>query len=503
MFNRSREHLDYDPTYTSWTIEDVWFKRDAGSGLCPAPFEHRDETPASTVYPLRYSAGTIEDYVVTPKVKHRFRRRNVFGNLPMAVRPVHHTRVSLDKFKDVVGTPSPNQGVVTFVQSLDESNSLCLQERTRTQTCPPLAFLCARYGADFVKDSILDNLPRSHNGSITFASVEWSSLLDQFDESCKALIPSNFFAGEAFAEGGIYLDAIRLVLNPTKAISGFIKNVRERGLHRKRLGDIDRYYKRLFSRKAWLVSDEASQTARDIGLTRFALREGIDRHLTYKFGVVPAIHDVRSAISSHSDVEKRLLYLNSRRGRYVPIRVKKGFPASFTPGSESSPYLTFVSVLKDAYTVARIFGQGRIRTDINEASRWRAYAEYFGLNKVVGTAWELIPFSFIGDWFTNSQEAINSLTRIPLGESPFMNVTSVGHSLKNVALYDYQVIPGYDTVIGYPNMEPSSPFPCFSYAVTDYTRTPGFPDTSWFADPSNFGLFHAITGGELLIQKFL
>jgi len=503
MFNRVREHVEYDPSYAKWIIEDVWFKRDAGSGFCAAPFESRIETPAETLYPLRYSAGRIEDYIVLPKVKHRFRRRNVFGNLPMAVKPVHHTRVSINKFKDVNGTPTPNQGDTTFVQHLDQSDSLCLQERTRTQTCPPLAFLCNRLGASYVKDNILDSLPRSHDSSIGFAPVEWSSLMDQFDEQCKSLIPSNFFAGEAFAEGSIYLDAIKLVLQPKKSIVGFIKNVQRRGLHRLRLGELNRYYRKLFSRKAWLVTDDAIDTANDLGMAKFVLREGIDRHLTYKFGVVPAIHDVRSAIAAHSDVEQRLLYLNSHRGHYIPIRVKKGFPASFTPGSASSPYLEFQSVLKDAYTVAHVFGQGRIRTDINESSRWRAYAEYFGLNKVVGTAWELIPFSFVVDWFTNSQEAINSLTRIPLGESPFMNVTSVGYSFKNVALYDYLIIPGYDITNGYPDMEPSSPFPCFSYAITDYSRFPGFPDTSWFANLSNFGSFHAITGGELLIQKFL
>jgi hypothetical protein len=202
-------------------------------------------------------------------------------------------------------------------------------------------------------------------------------------------------------------------------------------------------------------------------------------------------------------VDKQLRFLQSNRGRYVPIRVKQGFNAEFTPGTFTSPYLDFSSVLTNAFTVAHIFGQGRVRTDINEASRWRAYLEYFGVNKAIGTAWELIPFSFVADWFINAQEKINNLTRIPLGESPFMNVTSIGHSYKNVALYDYIVNPGYDLTYGFPNMEPNSPFPCFSYAVTDYFRFPGFPDTSFFDDPSNYGLFQGVTGGELLIQKFL
>lgn len=503
MFNRVRHRAEYDPTYVHWVSELVDLKS-AKTIFCPGPHQYRTETALETLYPLRYSRGTIEDYVVLPKVKHRFRRRNVFSNLPMAVKPVHHTKVSIDKFKDVNGTPTPNQGVKTFVQSKDSSNADCTQTITLTQTLPPMAWLAKRYGPDYVKTQILDQLSEFHGVDISFASVEWSSLMDQFDEESKSLIPADFFSGESIAEGGIFVDALKLVLNPKKAITGFVKNVRKRGLHRLRLGELDRYYKKLFSQKTFLMSEEAIETANDIGLIKFAARESINQHLSYKFGVVPAIHDIRSTVAAHSKVEQQLLFLNKHRGRYIPIRVKKGFPASFTPGVPyDDGYLAEQVILKDAFTVAHVFGQGRVRTDINEASRWRAYAEYFGLNKIVGTAWELIPFSFVADWFTNSQELVNSLTRIPLGESPFMNLTSIGHSVKNIALYDYLIIPGYDIINGYPTMEPSSPLPAFSYAVTDYTRTPGFPDTSWFADLSNLGLFHAAIGGELLIQKFL
>lgn len=505
MFNRVRERVEYDPTWCFWNIEEADVK-EAVTEFCGAPHRYITETPMSRLYPLRYSRGTISDFVVLPKVKHKFVRRNVLSGLPRAVKPVHHTRVSIDRFKDVDGSPAPDQGAVTFVQSSDElsSNSDCSQTYTKTQTCPPLAFLAGRYGSDYIKNEILDNLSETHDPAIQFAEVEWSALADQFDESCKSLIPSSFFSGEFIYEGGIFVDAFKLVMNPTKAISGFIKNVRKRGLHRMRLGELNRYYLKLFDKKKFAMTEEGINTANDLGLTRFYLKEGIGQHLSYKFGVVPAIHDTRETIKAHSTVEARLFYLNQHRGRYVPIRVKKGFPASFIPGTpESSPYLGEQVLLRDAFTVAHIFGQGRIRTDINEASRWRAYSEYFGLNKVVGTAWELIPFSFVVDWFTNSQEAINKLTRIPLGESPFMNLTAVGHSVKKLALYDYKIIPGYDLSSGIPNFSPDSPTTAFSFAVTEYDRYPGFPDTSWFANPSNLGLFHGIVGGELLLQKFL
>lgn len=491
----------YEPSRAFWIASQVEFRHDAGSGLCSGPYDRRLDIPFDVVYPLRYSRGVIED-LVHSKVGSPFRRRNSVGKLPLAVKPVHHSRVSMSGFKDSNQIALPNPGDLTIVQNRDSSDSLCLQEVTRTQCMPPMAWLCARFGVDYVKENILDAIP-STNLDVTFANVEWADLMDKFDEQCKSLIPANFFAGETFAEGGIFLDAIRLVTNPTRAITGFIKNVRKRGLHRMRLGELNRYYKKLFSNKTFLYTEEAIETANDIGFARHLFKEAISLHLGFNFGVVPAIHDVRSTIASHSKVEDRLRFLNTHRGQYAPIRVKKTVPADFTPGSVTSPFLDFHHLLKEAYTVATLFGQGRIRTDINEASRWRAYAEYFGLNKVVGTAWELIPFSFVVDWFTNSQEAINKLTRIPLGESPFMNMTSIGHSIKNTGVYSFICNAGYDLVEEFPNMEPDSQFPIFSYTVSDYTRFPGFPDTSLFADLSNFGSFQGTTGGELLLQKLL
>lgn len=508
MFNRSREQYEYSPTRYSYAIDQVEFRRNADPVYsCPGgPLEARTSSIAAGVYPLRYSRGLIEDYVVLPKIKHKFRRHNPFSGLPRSVKPVRHTKLSLSNFKDAQGSIAPNQGDVTIVQNIDLSDVLCLHEITRTQTCPPLAFLCARFGADWVKSNILDNLAGSP-APITYAELDWSSLADQFNEQCKSLIPSGFLLGETLGESGIFVDALKLVLNPTKAISGFVKNVQKRGLHRLRLGELNRYYKKLFSKYAGGTSKwtgEDYETARDLDLIKFGAKEVIGSHLQYKFGVVPAVHDTNAALTAHRKVDGALAFLNKHRGRYVPIRVKKGYSASFTPDSFTSPFLDFgPSLLKEAFTVTHIFGQGRVRTDINEASRWRAYLEYFGLNKLIGIAWELIPFSFVVDWFTNSQEAINSITRIPLGESPFMNLAAIGHSWKNVAVYDYPVTPGYDLTNGFPNFEPGDQFPCFSYAITEYNRLPKFPDTSWFANPSNLGLFHAVTGGELLIQKFL
>jgi len=493
VYNRVRDQHLYSPGRSSWTQGLVHTVSDDGSGLCLSTGSDTHYSTIDTVYPLEYCRGTISDTVFprAPRLR-RSRLSPTHHGMPRVVKPVHHTYVRV----------RPARDDITIVQSNPPSGSPCVDESTLTQTCNPFAFLCSRLGADYVKDNILDILPLS-NSDTTFAIPDWISLRDEFDEGLKSLIPANFFSGEAFAEGSIYLDAIRLVLSPKKTITSLIKDVLKRGNHRLRLGELNTYYKKLFSNKTFLQSESSYTLARDLGILKHGVRETASAHLNFKFGVVPAITDLRSTIAAHSKVQSRLDFLNRHRGQYVPIRAKRTLPATFTPSTFTSPFLDFGSVYRKAYTIATIFGMGRIRSDINEASRWRAYSEYFGLNKVVGTAWELIPFSFVVDWFTNSQERINSLTRIPLGESPFMNLVSIGSSVKNVGSYDYVCNSGYDLTNGWSQMEPDSQFPCFSYEITDYTRDPFVPDTSGFVDLSSLGLFQAVTGGELLIQKFL
>jgi hypothetical protein len=250
---------------------------------------------------------------------------------------------------------------------------------------------------------------------------------------------------------------------------------------------------------------EVLTMGRDFGIPKSILLEGTNAHLLYKFGVKPAIQDIRHTLNAHHTVTERLKDLSSFAGRYFPIRVRK------TSSKEEYPYaphpnpgsLEFTSQVTSQKSVSSIFGMGRVRTDINEASKWRAYAEYFGLNKVVGTAWELIPFTFVVDWFTNAQERLNDLTRIRLGEGPFMNVTSIGHSVKRVCTTDIIMYPGHHPASPTILFVPQTPIPVCQVDTVEYVRSPSLPDTSGVIDLSTLGLFHGVTTAELIIQRVL
>lgn len=449
------------------------------------------EKPMSIAHPSEYSVGVISDqaFMRAERVKGWKHKPRSYRDLPRPVKPVHHVKKVLRPILDTH----------TFLRfaTLSSGGSPCLDEKSRTDVTTPMAWISERLGTDFVK-TFLDNLP-SDVSSETFIGCDWFALQSEFNEALDNLVPNSFFAGESIVEGGIFIDALRLVLNPKKALIGFFTDVKERHLRRKTLAELDHYYRKLFVKNNLLRSDVLSLGQR-FGIPLSVLKEGVNADLLYKFGVKPAIGDIRRTLSAHASVEQRLLHLNRYRGQYIPIRVKKTTSKEVFDYAPPGAVVDVTRHLREKSCVSSIFGMGRVRTDINEASKFRAYAEYFGLNKIVGTAWELIPFSFVVDWFTNAQERINDLTRIRLGEGPFMNLVALGSSVKKVLTYEALLSPGFDLTYRY-DLLGDSQFPLFRCEISDYVRTPSIPDTSGVVDMSTLGLFHGVTGLELLVQR--
>jgi hypothetical protein len=226
--------------------------------------------------------------------------------------------------------------------------------------------------------------------------------------------------------------------------------------------------------------------------------------LTWSFGIRPAISDILDTLNAHQKVSKRLKYFRSYPGRYVPIRVRKELLSSCdeVPGANPNPSFNddFQWFTTNKSSTGVIGCWGRLREDLSFADDWTAYLQYFGINKVIGLAWELIPFSFVLDWFTNAQERINSLTRFHTG-SPYSQFTNFWSSTKEQSTQKLFFIPGRDSSFGGPTTSPSSAYPVATIVETEYIRTSSIPDTSGVFDFSALGLFHGITAGGLIIQR--
>lgn len=432
----------------------------------------------------------IDDMAVAPT--HRPKRYLVpFGKrVPRIVKEVWHR-----------GRKMTNINIDVFPWTWYHEIGACDDRYGRIVASTALELACQRWGKQWVHDNVVVRAPTQLT-SADYTGADWFSMMSEFNEKLDSLVPSDFLSGEMFAEGSIFIDAIRLALRPKRVLLGLIKDLRRRRLTRLPVGEAHHHYRRILSTRGGIKKWEMDLLAQNMGIPLVAAKDVVNAHLLYQFGVKPAIQEAGKLLSANNVVGQQLAFLNRNRGRYVPIRVRRvtGFdqkaPYDFSPG-----YVDVDVHLASTKTVNVLFGQARVRTDINEASRWRAYAEYFGLNKVVGTAWELIPFSFVVDWVTNAQERLNDLTRLRLGEGPFVGLRAVGHSIKRVATYEALLLPGYDFSVGMPLRSPDSPTRMFDIQTFDYRRSPGLPDTSGVVDVSTLGLFHGVTFGELLYQK--
>lgn len=338
-------------------------------------------------------------------------------------------------------------------------------------------FLASQIGG--LSNPALQITTQGFNGtSSAYRKHDWYSLTSDFNEACDSFIPSSMLLGETMYECDIFVDALKYIINPSRAIKDFLAGVVSLGLKKKNLGTIARIIKG--SSNAWL---------------------------SYNFGVKPAIEDTVKALTAHQVVQQRLWYLSNNGGSYVPIRVRRSFDSSFTNTSvpTSYPDSGFTSVRKwyiSKQSQACIGAWGKVRNDLNWKDAWTAYLQHFGVNKVIGLAWELIPFSFVLDWFTNAQERINELTRFRIGD-PFSEIRNLSCSLTEETKYGYYCIPGFTSSIGAYMVKPTSHFLCATGRQRSYSRYLTIPETSGVVDFSSLGLFQAIASGALIVQRAL
>jgi hypothetical protein len=280
-------------------------------------------------------------------------------------------------------------------------------------------------------------------------------------------MPSASLIGESMVENAIFVDAFKTILNPSHGVKTFLQfalKFRKEKTIRKRMGKLTR------------------TTA--------------DTFLGYKFGVAPAVEELRNIFLAHQRVSKRLKFLRDNAGGYVPVRVRMVIPSDFT---NSYPYTH--SPLKHCRakeSIAVISALAKIRTDLDFASEWKAYMQYFGLHKFIGLAWELVPFSFVLDWVTNAGDYISRYTS-PHFASPYYNMRNLSHSLKTLTREEIILPAGYSFSEGH-GTTPTD-YPLCSGTTSSYSRNRGIPSTSGSVDFSLLGTFHALVGSALLFQK--
>ncbi len=332
---------------------------------------------------------------------------------------------------------------------------------------------CNFYPADLVSASSFANTAPA--GGLV---VDYYSLYEKYLDNLNSITGQHVLLGEFLAEPGLIADAVMAVLRPKQAVKRFIEWGSASSIRRRNysLAKAIRYYG----------------------------KETASRHLEYIFGVKPLVQDLRNIWSFNRKAEKSLNFLMRNRGRYVLVGAQDKLvsPAGALPSPGSYYYVEAIKGYEDTTLTANMGAQGRVRTDLNRVSMWRAYSDYFGLGRVLDVAWELVPYSFVVDWFTNCGTKVHSLGR--RNDPVFTEVKNFSVSTKlrtSVGVYVPEQHWRY-MLAGENPISPTTLRKLLSYYSTVYHRDVSFRSADALQISfSKLGLWHLITSGSLIVQK--
>jgi hypothetical protein len=311
-----------------------------------------------------------------------------------------------------------------------------------------------------------------------YYTPDWFALLEKFHDASNSILPSSSLIGESMVEHAIFVDAFKAIFNPTSLVKTFVKRFSALGV----------------------------KTLRRItlGQVRKTLKDGTSAYLGYQFAVKPAVEEIKKVLTAHDVVQRRLNYLRNNGGNYVPVRVRGSLPSAFENQALPLPGPNNRKVLLDYKdTTAVISAWAKVREDLNLGATWDAYLQYFGAKRIFELAWELVPMSFVVDWFTNSQDYVHKYMSPP-NVNPFYNLRGLSHSITNTISEGLWYGTGYRFAEdNFLTVNPSEAFKICSRITRSYTRLPSLPKSSGSVDFSNLGLFHYISLGAMLLQKKL
>jgi len=216
--------------------------------------------------------------------------------------------------------------------------------------------------------------------------------LQRAQAQAQARVLKQIVAANTSFQGGVFFgelrEAIHQIRHPAQAMRDFILGVN--GNYRKRLQRARR-----------------SRDPKKLQIVRTRVQKAIaDTHLELAFGVRPLISDASDAGAALA----RMLF--ERPAEYVPFRGKGKAEAQVGTVVRSvltaDPLVITVEQRQFNRAKAMIYGELVYRPATFLPSKVHNWLQVFGLSmeQFVPTAWELLPFSFLFDYWTNIGEII-------------------------------------------------------------------------------------------------
>lgn len=244
---------------------------------------------------------------------------------------------------------------------------------------------------------------------------------------------------------------------------------------------------------------------------KWGLKDISNTHLAVVFGVLPLVSDIKHFMQLSDSVNRRLKHIQGMERRSVRLRAR----APAVPSTSASSSWQVVGKYSiDGGTIERstevkyalLTANCRVRLK-TPAKVSRAYfRQCVGLNAPLSLAWELIPFSFVVDWFLPIGETIERLepSRAAGSAVSSYELTEWTNTTKIHATFNYQQTYASPVNPLGAYQDKYTQMGSVAAEYTFYGRTEGMPSLNFLPNaPKGFGLAKSLLGLSLIIQKIV
>jgi hypothetical protein len=151
--------------------------------------------------------------------------------------------------------------------------------------------------------------------------------------------------------------------------------------------------------------------------------------LTWDFAIKPMISDLKALAGTVASLKKRIAFLKKSYGKVTPIRFRREVEFEIDVGTVPDSYyqdsflgFDITHLVVPQHVVLRshqaiLYSTIKIRHYIEGLDsllgQLDALAAALGMNNLINTAWNAIPFSFVFEWFVNIQAVLDSFAVPP------------------------------------------------------------------------------------------
>lgn len=214
----------------------------------------------------------------------------------------------------------------------------------------------------------------------------------------------------------------------------------------------------------------------------FSIRQAARIHAGYNFGVSPILGDTAKLFNTYNRVKRRVEWLLANAEKWVRVGSSSGHSVDedvFVGGWGYSGWTPGVALVRTHRTYS-LRATARARFKRPDVSGWllhlRTVIGDMSMDKPLSSFWELVPFSWLVDYFVPISGWLKSITHVydPTWDVRDPCWSSRGH-------YVYRAPFGFDDGHG-GRIELAS---LGGFVVQRYTRYPGLPPWDWsILDPS-------------------